>query len=96
MEQHLGEEFDALVISIAKAGFWVELLEMFVEGFVPLETLDPGADYYFREPGRAIVPGRRSQLPGAPSFRLGDRVRVRLDRIDHLLKQIQFSVLAKL
>jgi ribonuclease R len=96
MEQHLGEEFDALVISIAKAGFWVELLELFVEGFVPLETLDPHADYYFREPQRAIVPGRRSQLPGAASFRLGDRVRVRLDRIDHLLKQIQFSVLAKL
>ncbi len=92
MEQHLGDEFDGLVISVAKFGFWVELLEMFVEGFVPLESLDPRADYFFREPTRSIAPGRRSQVPDAPAFRLGDRIRVRVDRIDRLLKQIQFSV----
>jgi hypothetical protein len=28
----------------------------------------------------------------APAFRLGDRIRVRVDRIDRLVKQIQFSV----
>ncbi|MGH9777979.1 MAG: ribonuclease R family protein [Candidatus Acidiferrales bacterium] len=92
MEQHLGDEFDGLVISVAKFGFWVELLEMFVEGFVPLESLDPRADYFFREPTRSIAPGRRSQVKDAPAFRLGDRLRVRVDRIDRLLKQIQFSV----
>jgi len=92
MEQHLGDEFDGLVISVAKFGFWVELLEMFVEGFVPLESLDPRADYFFREPTRSIAPGRRSQVKDAPAFRLGDRIRVRVDRIDRLLKQIQFSV----
>jgi ribonuclease R len=92
MEQHLGDEFDGLVISVAKFGFWVELLELFVEGFVPLESLDPRADYFFREPTRSIAPGRRSQVKDAPAFRLGDRLRVRVDRIDRLLKQIQFSV----
>ncbi|MGH9862690.1 MAG: ribonuclease R family protein [Candidatus Acidiferrales bacterium] len=96
MEQHLGDEFDALVISLARFGFWVELMELFVEGFVALETLDARADYYFREPTRSIAPGRRSQVPDAPAFRLGDRVRVRVDRIDHLRKQIQFSVVSKL
>ncbi|MGH9788901.1 MAG: hypothetical protein ACRD4U_09400, partial [Candidatus Acidiferrales bacterium] len=63
-----------------------------VEGFVSLESLDPRADYFFREPTRSIAPGRRSQVPDAPAFRLGDRIRVRVDRIDRLLKQIQFSV----
>ncbi|HXE75642.1 MAG TPA: VacB/RNase II family 3'-5' exoribonuclease [Candidatus Xenobia bacterium] len=92
MEQHLGDEFDGLIISVAKFGFWVELLELFVEGFVPLESLDPAADYFFREPTRSIAPGRRSKVKDAPTFRLGDRIRVRVDRIDRVLKQIQFSV----
>ena len=35
MEQHLGEEYDALIISVQKFGFFVELMEVFVEGLVP-------------------------------------------------------------
>jgi ribonuclease R len=92
MEQHLGDEFDGLVISLAKFGFWVELLELFVEGFVPLETLHPDADYYYRETTRSIAPGRRSRVPDAPAFRMGDRVRLRVDRIDRVRRQLQFSV----
>jgi ribonuclease R len=92
MEQHLGDEFDGLIISVAKFGFWVELLEMFVEGFVALESLDPAADYFFRDTTRSIAPGRRSKVKDAPAFRMGDRIRVRVDRIDRVLKQIQFSV----
>lgn len=93
MEQHLGDEFDGLVISLAKFGFWVELLELFVEGFVALETLDPDADYYYREATRSIAPGRRSRVPNAPAFRMGDRIRVRVDAIDRDRKQIRFSVI---
>ncbi len=92
MEQHLGDEFDGLIISVAKFGFWVELLEMFVEGFVPLESLDPAGDYFFHDTTRSIASGRRSKVKDAPAFRMGDRIRVRVDRIDRLLKQIQFSV----
>ena len=32
MESHLGEEYDALIISVQKFGFFVELVEIFVEG----------------------------------------------------------------
>ncbi|MFQ5777836.1 MAG: ribonuclease R family protein [Terriglobia bacterium] len=92
MEQHLGDEFDGLVINLNKFGFWVELLELFVEGFVPLETLDPEADYYYREATRSIAPGRRSRAPTAPPIRLGDRLRVQVDRIDRVLKKVQFSL----
>ncbi len=92
MEQHLGDEFEGLLISVAKFGFWVELLELFVEGFVPLETLDRDADYYYREATRTIAPGRRSRVPNAPAFHLGDRIRVRVDRIDRQRRQIHFSV----
>jgi len=93
MEQHLGDDFDGLVISLNKFGFWVELLELFVEGFVGLDTLDPGADYYYREASRSIAPGRRSQSPDAPAFRLGDRLRVQVAAIDRDQKRIRFAIL---
>ena len=33
MESHLGEEYDALIISVQKFGFFVELTEIFVEAW---------------------------------------------------------------
>jgi len=88
MAQHVGDEFDALIISLIKFGFFVELTDLFVEGFVALSTL--GDDYYvYRERQRAIV-GQRTHR----AFHLGERVRVRLDRIDRSGNKLEFSVAA--
>jgi len=85
MAGRLGEEFDALIISLIKHGFFVELIDLFVEGFVPLANL--GDDrYVYREKLRAIV-GQDSRT----AFRLGDRVKVRLDRIDRTGNKLEFS-----
>ena len=87
MAGRLGEEFDALIISLIKHGFFVELIDLFVEGFVPLANL--GDDrYVYREKLRAIV-GQDSRR----AFRLGDRVKVRLDRIDRTGNKLEFSPL---
>ena len=86
MAQHVGNEFDALIISLTKYGFFVELTDLFVEGFVSLATL--GDDYYvYRERQRAII-GQRTQR----ALHLGERVRVRLDRIDQSGNKLEFSV----
>ena len=90
MAQHVGDEFDALIISLIKFGFFVELTELFVEGFVSLSTL--GDDYYvYREHQRAIV-GQHTHR----AFHLGEKVRVRLDRIDPSGNKLEFSVAANL
>jgi len=86
MAQHLGNEFDALLISLTKHGLFIELTDMFVEGFVPLESLEDDR-YVYREHQRAVV-GRRSNK----TYRLGDRVRVRLDRIDRSGSKLEFSM----
>src|SRR5208283_2303275 len=39
MERRIGEDFDGLIISVTKFGFFVELTDLFVEGLVPLSTL---------------------------------------------------------
>ncbi len=85
MSERLGDEFDGLIISLIKQGFFVELTDLFVEGFVPLDSL--GDRYVYRESLRAIV-GKDSKR----AFRLGQRVRVRLDRIDRMGNKLEFSV----
>ena len=86
MSERLGDEFEALIISLTKFGFFVELTDLFVEGFVPLDSLDDD-QYIYRERLRAIV-GQHTKR----EFHLGARVRVRLDRIDRMGNKLQFSV----
>src|SRR2546423_6416388 len=39
MEEHLGEEYDGLIISVQKYGCFVELFDVFVEGLLPINAL---------------------------------------------------------
>jgi ribonuclease R len=86
MQERIGEDFDGLVISVTKFGFFVELTDLFVEGLVPLNTLSDDR-YTFHENTREII-GQRSRR----TFRLGERVRVLVDRIDPVEKKIQFAL----
>jgi ribonuclease R len=86
MERRIGEDFDGLIISITKFGFFVELTDLFVEGLVPLNTLDDD-HYTFHEDTRQII-GQRSRK----TYGLGDRIRVLVDRIDPVEKKIQFAI----
>jgi ribonuclease R len=87
MQDRIGEDFDGLIISVTKFGFFVELTELFVEGLVPLNTLIDD-HYTFHENTREII-GQH----GRRIFRLGQRVRVLVDRIDPVEKKIQFALL---
>ncbi|HLH02338.1 MAG TPA: VacB/RNase II family 3'-5' exoribonuclease [Bryobacteraceae bacterium] len=87
MEERLGEDFDGLIISTTKYGFFVELTELFIEGLVPIETL-AGDRFTYQENGRKII-GERTRR----SFSIGDRVRVRLERADPVEKKLQFGLI---
>jgi len=91
MEQHLGEEYDALVISVQKFGFFVELMEIFVEGLVPISRLEEetGERCFYRERDHAIVAGHAGRMG---VWKLGDRVRVRADRIDPMRRRVEFAL----
>jgi ribonuclease R len=86
LRDRLGEEFQALIISVTKFGFFVELTDLFIEGLVPAETLDD-QPYSYQERERQWV-GQRTRR----RFRIGDRVRVRLDRLGELGGKMSFSV----
>lgn len=108
MEQRLGDEFDALIISVQKYGCFVELLDLFVEGLLPIGALEEfsGSRCMYRERDHAIVAlssdsgrsrsrgksGRRQ--PSAPLlWKLGDRIRVRAERIDPMRRRVEFALL---
>jgi ribonuclease R len=87
MEQRVGEDFSALVISVTKYGLFVELDDLFIEGLVPIASLS-GDRYTYRENTRQII-GERS----GHAYSIGDRVRVILDRVDRVQRKLQFSIL---
>ncbi len=115
MEQHLGEEYDALIISVQKFGFFVELTELFVEGLVPIDRIEEltGEQAFYRERDHAIVSGsgggpaarghkKKTGHVGSSSgrpqrtqniWKLGDRIRVRAERIDPIRRRVEFSPL---
>ena len=99
MEGHLGEEYEALIISVQKFGLFVELVEIFVEGLVSIDRLEEvtGMRCTFRERDHVIVAepyrggSRGSKVQKI--FRLGDRVRVRAERIDPMRHRVEFSLI---
>jgi len=86
MQDRVGEDFDGLIISVTKFGFFVELTDLFVEGLVPLNTLIDDR-YTYHENTREII-GQRTRK----TYRLGQKIRVLVDRIDPVEKKIQFAV----
>jgi ribonuclease R len=87
MQERLGEDFEGLIISVTKFGFFVELTDLFIEGLVPLNSLDDDR-YTYHENTREII-GQRTRK----TYRLGQRLRVLVDRIDPVEKKIHFAVL---
>ena len=86
MIDRVGEEFQSLIISTTRFGFFVELEDLFIEGLVPMETL--GAERFnYHENTRKII-GERSRR----TYSIGDQVRVRLDRVDAVEKKLQFGL----
>jgi ribonuclease R len=130
MEEHLGEEYEGLIVSVQKFGCFVELFEVFVEGLLPISALEEAANArcVYRERDHAIIAlvgtkggaaagssrghsaaaHRRGQsgptgkdsrsVRDAKSrpleWHLGDRVRVRADRIDPMRKRVEFAVIS--
>jgi ribonuclease R len=87
MQDRVGEDFNAIILSCTKYGFFVELDDLFIEGLVPLSSLQDDR-YFFRDTDRQIVGARNGRV-----FKMGQRVHVLLDRIDRQQRRLQFALL---
>jgi ribonuclease R len=86
MRDSIGKEYDGIISHITSFGFFVELLDVFVEGLVLINTLYD--DYYHFEEERFRLVGRRTRK----IYRVGDKVKVKVILADVEKKQLHFSL----
>ncbi|MDO4339000.1 MAG: ribonuclease R [Eubacteriales bacterium] len=85
MSYHLGETFEGIISGVTGWGFYVELPNT-VEGLVHVNTL--WDDYYTFDQGNCEL---RGDMTGKV-YRLGQKVRVRVEDADPLMKTIDFVI----
>ena len=76
MKRHLGDEFLGTISGVTSFGIFVLLDEVFVDGLVHVNSMTD--DYYIFHQDRYLLVGERSHR----TFRLGDRLRIRVARVD--------------
>jgi ribonuclease R len=90
MADKVGDEFDGYVTGVSAFGLFIELVEHFVEGLVHVSTM---ADDYYRYIDTAhVLHGERSRK----IYRLGDRVRVQVLRVDGERRLIDLGLVEQL
>ena len=70
--QHLGDEFDGVVVGVTKFGVFVQMKPLLTEGLVHVR--DMGNDYWEYDPRNYALVGSNTNQ----TIRLGDEVRVQI------------------
>lgn len=89
LSERLGLELEAIVTGVADYGFYAQAQQWPVEGLVHISTLTD--DYYYYEEVHHSLIGRRTKK----RYRLGDKVHVRVVRVDVPRRQLDFRVVQK-
>lgn len=84
MRDHLGSVFTGTVSSVTSFGMFVSLDDLYVEGLVHISEL--GKDYFHFDAAKHHLLGERT----GKSYRLGDRVEVRVVKVDMESTKIDF------
>jgi ribonuclease R len=86
MRERIGDVFEGVISGVTAFGFFIELTDIFVEGLVRVTSLHD--DYYQYHEKRYCLVGERTHK----TFRIGDNVRVRLERVDVERRHIDFGL----
>jgi ribonuclease R len=84
MRDHLGSVFTGTVSSVTSFGMFVSLDDLYVEGLVHISEL--GKDYFQFDAAKHQLLGERT----GQKYRLGDRVQVRVVKVDMESTKIDF------
>ena len=89
LSERLGLELEAIITGVADYGFFAQAEQWPVEGLVHISTLTE--DYYYFEEATHSLIGRRTSR----RYRLGDKVHVRVVRVDVQRRQMDFRVIGE-
>jgi ribonuclease R len=84
MESRVGEVFDGVITGVTNFGVFVQIRELLIDGLVHVTSLEN--DYYHYEPATQRLVGERL----GKAFRLGDSMRVKVQRVDMDTRRIDF------
>jgi len=85
MQEHVGEYYDGIITGVTGFGLFVELNELYIEGLVHVTSLQN--DYYQFDAATHRLTGERSRK----SYRLGDKISVKVIRVDLDEKKIDLE-----
>ncbi len=86
MLDKVGQEFEGLISGVSKWGLFVEIIGTKCEGMVRLRDLED--DFYYLDEENFQVIGQRNGY----QYKLGDKVKIRVKRIDLGRKQMDFGL----
>jgi len=89
LKSRIGAEMDAVVTGVEAFGLFVQGIDLPAEGLVPLDTLPD--DTYRYDRASHTLSGRRA----GQSFRLGDRLRVAVARVDLDRRELNFRLVGR-
>src|SRR5262245_54181089 len=89
LSERLGLELDAVITGVADYGFLAQAVTLPAEGLVHISTLTD--DYYHYDESSHSLTGQRLKR----RYRLGDRVRVQVVRVDLTRRQLDFRLVAE-
>ena len=89
MEDRVGEEFVGIVSSVTSFGMFIEL-DNTVEGLVRLADMND--DYYIFDENTFTILGERTKK----MYRIGDVVKIRVEKVNVDFKEIDFKLLGKI
>jgi ribonuclease R len=88
MQDQVGNTFPGVIASVTGFGFFVRLTDLFIDGLVHVSTLDN--DYYrFDQVGQRLI-----GESGGQTYRLGDKVEVRVEAVNMDERKIDFSLIS--
>jgi ribonuclease R len=88
MLKEVGNEFDAKIGGMNEHGMFAAITEPYVEGFIAQEGMND--DFYSYNEDRQMFVGKRTKK----NYKVGDALRVRVDRVDLDLRRIDLSVIS--
>jgi ribonuclease R len=86
LSERLGLELEAIITGVADYGFFAAAEKLAVEGLIHISTLTDDY-YYYDEMGHSLI-GRKTKR----RFRLGDKIHVKVVRVDLQRRQLDFRV----
>ena len=86
MADKVGDEYDGYITGVAQFGLFVELIEHYVEGLVHVSSM--ADDFYRFHEQQHVLQGENTKKV----YRLGDKVRIQVVRVDMERRQVDFGL----